>query len=185
MTELPSLAALGLDRDPVETPLSYPGAWPAHDGLLFDGCYLRLKPVRGRGPGSWPVETGGQAVELDRVLKGHGQAVIADRFPVLSVGSNASPAQLDRKFRLCGIWPVVPLVKVQVYGIIPGASAHVSKPGYVPATCVVAPGTVTGLFMAWLDAGELEALDQTEPNYHRLRLLVAGGRPVSDCAGVG
>src|ERR1700750_3315311 len=143
MTELPSLAALGLDWDPVETPLSYPGALPTDDGLLFDGCYLRLKPVRGRRAGSWPGAAGGQAVELDRVLKGHGQPVTADRIPVLSVGSNASPAQLDRKFRLRGIWPMVPLVKVQVYGIIPGVSAHVSKPGYVPATCVLAPGAVT------------------------------------------
>lgn len=39
-----------------------------------------------------------------------------------------------------------------------------------PATCVVAPGAVTGLFMAWLDAVELEALDETEPNYHRVWL---------------
>jgi hypothetical protein len=170
MTELPSLAALGLDWDPVVTPLSYPGVLPADDGLLFDGCYLRLKPVGGRRLGNWPVETGGQAVELDQVLKGHGQPVIADRFPVLSVGSNASPAQLDRKFRLRGVWPMVPLVKVQVHGIIPGASAHVSKPGYVPATCVVASGAVTGLFMAWLDAVELEVLDETEPNYHRVWL---------------
>jgi hypothetical protein len=47
MTELPSLAALGLDWDPVVTSLSYPGALPTDDGLLFDGCYLRLKPVGG------------------------------------------------------------------------------------------------------------------------------------------
>ena len=174
MTELPSLAALGLDWDPVVTPLSYPGTLPVNDGLLLDGCYLRLRPVGGRSLGSWPVETGGQAVELDRVLKEHGQPGIDDRFPVLSVGSNASPAQLDRKFRLRGIWPMVPLVKVQVQGIIPGVSAHVSKLGYVPATCVAAPGAVAGLFMAWLDAVELEALDETEPNYHRAWL--DGGR---------
>ena len=97
MTKLPSLAALGLDWDPVVTPLSYPGALPVDDGLLLDGCYLRLRPVGGRSLSSWPVENGGQAVELDRVLKDYGQPGIANRFPVLSVGSNASPAQLERK----------------------------------------------------------------------------------------
>jgi hypothetical protein len=51
MTELPSLAALGLEWDPMVTPLSYPGVLPATDGLLFDGCYLRLRPVGGRSRG--------------------------------------------------------------------------------------------------------------------------------------
>jgi hypothetical protein len=143
----------------------------------------------GRRLGSWPVETGGQAVELDQVLKGHGQPVIADRFPVLSVGSNTSPAQLDRKFRLRGVWPMVPLVKVQVYGIIPGVSAHVSKPGYVPATCVVAPGAVTGLFMAWLGAVELEASTRQSPTITVCGWRATGiplcWRGVSGCLGAG
>ena len=38
MTELPSLAALGLDWDPVVTPLSYPGTLPVNDGLLLDAA---------------------------------------------------------------------------------------------------------------------------------------------------
>jgi hypothetical protein len=178
MTKLPSLAALGLDWDPVVTPLSYPGALPVDDGLLIDGRYQRLRPVGGRSLSSWPVETGGQAVELDRVLKDHGQLGIADRFPVLAVGSNASPAQLERKFSLRGIRPVVPLVKVQVHGIIPGVSAHVSKPGYVPATCVAAPWAVYGV------AGRCRA---SGPRRNRAQLSprAAGRRPVSHRAAVG
>lgn len=170
MTEPRSLEALGLEWDPMAAPLSYPGVLPVDDGVLVDRYYLRLRAVAGRSLGSWPVETGGQVVELDRMLKEQGQPGTADRFPALSVGSNASPAQLDRKFRLRGLRSMAPLVKVQVHGIIPGVSAHVARFGYVPATCVVAQGAIAGLFMAWLDDVELKALDETEPNYYRVWL---------------
>lgn len=165
-----SLESLGLADDPAARPLSYPGALPGEHGLLDDGCYLPLIPSPQQDVGSWHVAAGGETAELDVVLRQHGRPVAGDRFPVLSVGSNAAPAQLRRKFEGQGLEALVPMVRAQVTGIVPGISAHVSRYGYVPATCVAAPGQHVELFVAWLDEEELKAVDVTEPNYDRVLL---------------
>jgi hypothetical protein len=88
---------------------------------------------------------------------------------VIAVGSNGSPAQLHRK--LAGRTGVlVPMTYVAVGGLVPGVSAHVSRPGYVPATPVLLPGATGRLVLLWLDDAQLAAVDATEPNYHRTAL---------------
>jgi hypothetical protein len=70
----------------------------------------------------------------------------------------------------------------QVSGIAPGISAHVSASGYIPAVPVEAPGEMSQLFVLWLDSAQLQALDETEPNYWR-RELPSSRFPV-DLSGV-
>jgi hypothetical protein len=152
MTRTWSLEALGLAGDPAAKPLSYPGALPHEHGLLVDGSYLPLIPSLHQDVGCWLVEAGDSGVEL------------------LSVGSNAAPAQLLRKFERQGVKALVPMTKARVTRIVPGMSAHVSRYGYVPATCVMTPDEQVELFVAWLDEDELKALDATEPNYDRVLL---------------
>ncbi len=77
-----TLRALGLDVVPREHPLEYPGAWPRESGLL-DGD--RLLPLD-----RWAFE---------------------DRVPVISVGSNACPAQLRHKLAESGIVSPLPMVR--------------------------------------------------------------------------
>lgn len=93
--------------------------------------------------------------------------VLAERTPVAAVGSNAAAETLRRKLGATSM--VVPVQLVTAHGFGSGVSAHVSKPGYVPATPVPAPGRTTSLVVAWLDADQLAALDATEPNYRRIR----------------
>jgi hypothetical protein len=128
-------------------------------------------------PGQWildasavpPQVFGGPEIPLDEALRSCGSPVMADRRPVLAVGSNASPAQIVRK--LAGqVRAVVPMTYARVSGLAAGASAHVSRPGYVPAVPVLAPGSSTGLVVLWLDDEQLSAVDRTEPNYHRALL---------------
>jgi hypothetical protein len=112
---------------------------------------------------------GGPAIPLDEALRACGRPVMADRWPVLAVGSNASPAQIARK--LAGrVRAVVPMTYARVTGVTPGASAHVSGPGYVPAVPVLDPGASAELVVLWLDGEQLAAVDRTEPNYHRAQL---------------
>src|SRR5712675_2151149 len=99
MTRMWSLEALGLANDPAANPLCYPGALPQDHGLLDDGCYLPLVPSLRQDVGSWLVESEGNRVELDILLRKHGRPGAGQRFPVLSVGSNAAPAQLRHKFQ--------------------------------------------------------------------------------------
>ncbi|MBZ3901746.1 hypothetical protein [Streptomyces griseiscabiei] len=128
-----TLEALGLAVAPREDPLSYPGAWPAESGLL-DGNRLL------------PLDT----------------LVFEDRVPVLSVGSNACPAQLVHKMAEHGVECRVPMVKSRVTGIGIGVSAHVSLLGYVSASPFRSPGATTELFLTWLDEKQLAVVDASE-----------------------
>lgn len=128
-----TLEALGLAGVPREDPLLYPGVWPADSGLL-DGD--RLLP-------------------LDRLVH-------PDRVPVLAVGSNASPGQLRHKMAESGITATVPMVRARVTGVDVGVSAHVSRMGYVSASPVEAPRVARELFVLWLDAEQLAAVDASE-----------------------
>jgi hypothetical protein len=151
-------------------PLSYPGVLPGEDGVLVDDYYLPLRHAPARQVGNWLVEIDGTPVELDVLLDKQGRPITGERFPVVSVGSNAAPAQLHGKFVRKGIRPLVPLVNAKVYGMAAGVSAHVSRAGYIPGTGVLFPGKAVSLFVAWLDADELRVIDASEPNYYRVLL---------------
>ncbi|MFE2041856.1 hypothetical protein ACFXAZ_13175 [Streptomyces sp. NPDC059477] len=155
-----TLEELGLAVAPRDHPLAYPGAWPAESGLLVGD---RLLPLT--------------------------QLVHEDRVPVLAVGSNACPGQLRRKLAESGITTPLPLVKTRVTGLGVGVSAHISRMGYVSASPFAAPGTVRELFLTWLDAAQLAAVDASEGvplpdgNYRRawlpaphVRIELADGR---------
>jgi hypothetical protein len=111
-----------------------------------------------------------QKLSLDRYLRDAGGSPVASLVPVLAVGSNASPAQLRRKLATAGLPTLVPITAVRVSGLAVGVSAHVSRPGYLPATPVPDDSAVSDLWVVWLDAAALAAIDATEPNYERIRL---------------
>ncbi|MER6082084.1 hypothetical protein ABT156_27935, partial [Streptomyces sp. NPDC001833] len=129
-----TLAELGLDEAPRDHPLTYPGVWPTDSGLL-DGD--RLLP-------------------LDRLVHD------GDRVPVLAVGSNASPAQLQHKMAESGVIGQIPMVRTRVSGLDVGVSAHVSRLGYVSASPVASPSAVRELFVLWLDGRQLGVVDASE-----------------------
>lgn len=110
----------------------------------------------------------GEHLTLDELIKVAGRAPVAERHPVLAVGSNASPGQLVHKFdRDRDVAGLVPMTRARVRGLGVGHSAHVSKAGYVP----YAPHANTDLvdrelIVLWLDAEQLVDLHETEPNYH-------------------
>ena len=110
-----SLAALGLARDPIGNPLGYPGRLPEESGLLDGDRFLPLRPDASAG-GGWRL-TGGEP--LDDALRRRGRPALADRHPVLAVGSNGSPAQMRRK--LNGRARVlVPMTYATARGIVSG-----------------------------------------------------------------
>jgi len=157
-----SLAALGLTRDPIGHPLAYPGRLPEESGLLDGDHFLALRT----GPRGWRIAGG---ATLDDALRDRGRPLLADRRPVLAVGSNGSPAQVRRK--LAGqAQVIVPMTYVTVGGLVAGVSAHVSRPGYVPAAPVLAPGATGRFVVLWLDEEQLPVVDATEPNYRRIPL---------------
>jgi hypothetical protein len=188
--------------DPLTAPLTYPGLPPQRPAVLVTGSEIFvIRPVRAAGLGQWTIRPGGLAPDenagspgpagpgepLDYFLREHAAPPIARRMPVLSVGSNASPAQIRRKMANAGLRPVVPITRVRVRGLAVGVSAHVSRAGYVPATPVADRAAVSDLWALWLDPEALRALDATEPNYQRIRLPsrypvhLRPGPPVRGC----
>jgi len=131
-------------------PLDYPGQPALVAGLL-------------RADGSWHAL--GPAGPPPHLLDG--------RTCVVAVGSNASPRVLAAKLRAAGECTEVLLVPVDIEGLAVAHSAHVSPAGYVATTAYAAPGTATRLVASWFDAGQLAAVDATEPNYRRRALPTA------------
>jgi hypothetical protein len=152
-------------RNAYTDPLTYPGTWPDGSGLLVDGRFDAVEPG-----------------ELDTHLGALTVPLLAERLPVLAVGSNASPVQLRAKFARQGRASqdplVIPMTLVRVDGLVAGISAHVSRPGFVPATPVAAAGVMASLFVVWLTPPQLEVVDATEPSYDRVPLgpeYIVGG----------
>lgn len=150
----------------------------APSGQQTDPAAVNADADRGSGPPEVP---------LDRYLRDAGGPPAASLTPVLAVGSNASPAQVRRKLATAGLLTLVPITAVSVGGLAVGVSAHVSRPGYLPATPVPDDGAASGLWVVWLDAPALTAIDATEPNYERIRVparypvRLPAGRPVTHC----
>jgi hypothetical protein len=163
------------DPSPYTSPLTYPGTPPEASGLVLGAAYRAL---------GWSA--------VDAELARRRVARLADRTPVVAIGSNAAPAQL--RVKLAATKPaaadplVVPMAYVELHGLAVGVSAHVSRPGYVPATPVSGDGERSRAFVVWLDARQLAVVDRSEASYDRVRLPsrfavrhVAGREPLAGC----
>lgn len=104
------------------------------------------------------------------------------RTAVLAVGSNAAVEVLTDKLRTVLLEAPHDPVAVEVcsvVGLAVGHSAHVSRGGFVAASPYltdgdrpdpVGIGPATAFSVGWFTAGQLAALDATEPNYDRVML---------------
>ncbi|MGW7519808.1 hypothetical protein ACWGJ2_29930 [Streptomyces sp. NPDC054796] len=168
-----SLEALGLHDVPALRPLTYPGR-PVREPVLLSGRELLPLGVTGARVGEWAVASTAdpQGRALDQVLEDLGDAPTRERYPVIAVGSNASPAQVSYKLqRAGGLSRAVPMVPVEIHGIGVGLSAHISRAGYVSASPYVTDTRPVTLVVSWLDEAQLAAVDATEfPNYGRALL---------------
>lgn len=189
-----------LDLDPQTSPrvrpLTYPGAWPEWSALFSSHGLWRLtdredSPMQG---GGGPYRLGHARVRVPAErreslrLGGAVSPMLVDvlerlnvvgmdaRVPVISVGSNASPAQMGHKFLEHDVTSVIPMVVATVTGGTVGFAPAVAPAGYVPGTVVPAPGTATRLFVQFLDPAQLALLDRTETGYKRVRSADAGLR---------
>lgn len=137
-------------------PLLYPWDSPVASGVM-QGNEFR------------PLEL---SVGLDEALAQARAAPLDARSLVVSIGSNSSADVMRRKFANYHqpVNAVLPLVRGQLHNIGVGHSAHVSKAGYIAAAPYPLLGECTAVWLAWLDDLQLLALDETEPNYRRIRL---------------
>lgn len=96
------------------------------------------------------------------------------RHAILAIGSNASPAQLTRKFGddrfVDPSSPdgCIPVISAEVDGVDVVYGAHLAEYGALPATLVDTPGSCAHVFVTWLTTAQLERMNETEglgPSY--------------------
>ena len=164
-----SLETLGLAGVPAKDPLSYPGALVPEPGLLHGTNFLALHPTADP-VGGWMLDSD-PACPLDDYLAAAYQPLVGQRHPVVAIGSNASPGQLNHKLSRLGLPVVVPISPLRIGGINVGVSAHISSAGYVAISPYTDPETSCDVFITWFDSDQLKAVDATEyPEYRRISI---------------
>ncbi len=176
--------------DLTRTPLAYPGSPVPGPRLVLGDCAHTVRPRRSRGLGAarsggclrCDLPVGRGADSLDRTLQRLGAAPLAERTPVLAVGSNAAASVVRHKLARRGVGVVVPLLTGVVRHLAIGHTAYVSRGGYVPAAPVHRARARTPVVLQLLDDDQLAAIDATEPGYDRVELtatryplLLSGG----------
>lgn len=139
--------------------------------MTDDALDLSLAPLT--YPGPMIARSGVLRVDEGRFVPGEPGQPNADRTPVVAVGSNASAGVLLWKLRQGGVGGELPLARVTVRNLRVAPSAHVGRPGFVPAAPAHVAGDAAVVVVGWLDRAQLDCVDRTEPNYRRVRLRTA------------
>lgn len=156
-------------------PLRYPWSPPEASGVLHGDDFLPLQLAADRPLGESAVLDDVDdplSSCLSEALMAANAEPLHSRSPVVSIGSNSSPDVLRRKFGSSGypVSRILPLIRAELHHVGVGHSAHVSKAGYIAAAPYSQWGRCSTVWVAWLDAHQLVALDGTEPNYRRIEL---------------
>jgi hypothetical protein len=100
----------------------------------------------------------------------------ARRHAILAIGSNASPAQLTRKFAQerfvdpSSPEGSIPVLRAEVDDVDVAYGAHVAGYGALPATLLDTPGVCAQIFVTWLTSMQLERMNETEGLGHSYQL---------------
>jgi hypothetical protein len=167
------IAGSGFDRAPRDHPLEYPGAIPDASFLYRGDSFHPLADAReecaGLRLGEWQVVwNDGTREQLDDCLTRLSEAPTRDRTPVLAYGSNAAPAQLERKYG--GDHDLIPVARATLSGLDVVFAGKVASYGAVPATVVPSPSATVDVAVTFLDDQQLQVLDRTERTYERRRV---------------
>jgi hypothetical protein len=121
--------------DPVERALTYPYPAPDHDFVYRDGTAMPVAAI--------------------------GAAERRGRLPVLAIGSNRAPAQLQRKFADMPEAEIA-VERVRLAGFDVVHSAHLSGYAALAATLHPAPGVTVDISITWLPPALMARMHATE-----------------------
>ncbi|WP_394216701.1 hypothetical protein [Brachybacterium vulturis] len=155
-------------------PEDYPWLGPAvRSAMLLSSGIVDLDPSGGvEAPTEQLEQPSVEVAAIEQALAAEGAAPLAERTLVLAVGSNQTPQTIARKYRRSGhaIPVATPFVRCTVHDLAVGHVASIAAPGYLPAAPYRSPGERMELVATWFDEAQLAVVDETEPNYDRLRL---------------
>lgn len=163
---------------PKDDPLVYPGKIPDFSFLYLGEDLHQLELIRGRRVGQahikWsddkPEDARRNRESLNNRLVRMGATSLEFRYPLVAYGSNASPSQLERKYSQEGISSVIPVIQGRLSGVDIVYSPHITSYGAIPTTAITCDGVESHIHVTFINEMQLQILDQTEPNYHRIRV---------------
>lgn len=165
------------DTAAAAVPQDYPWVGPAvRSALLLEEGVVDLDPVGGVDAPAEQLEAPlVDRAAIEQALAAEGAAPLAERTLVVAVGSNQTPQTIARKYRRSGgrVPRATPFVRCTVHHLAVGHVPRAAAPGYVPAAPYRAQGERMELVATWFDAEQLAVVDETEPNYDRVRLAAA------------
>jgi hypothetical protein len=160
---------------PLDVPSIYPGKWPTKDFLMVGKSLWDMKAKPGRRLEQSLIDNSGHAdagkhfstlpIPLSYTLLHLNATPMTKRRPFLSVGSNANPAQLHKKFSDAQVSLVVPITVAAVKGLSIGFSNHVAFKKYVPTSAELLSDASGKFVITWLDEIQARSLNQTEGSY--------------------
>ncbi|WP_193106294.1 hypothetical protein [Brachybacterium sp. FME24] len=157
-----------------DAPEDYPWTGQAvRSALLLAEGIVDLDPPGGvEAPTQDRSGTVVDVAAIDQALAAEGAAPLAERTLVIAVGSNQTPETIARKYTRSGrdLQITTPFVRCTVRNLAVGHCAHTSARGYIPAAPYRADGERMELVATWFDDAQLAVVDETEPNYERVRL---------------
>jgi len=149
----------------VERALGYPYPRPSSSFLFRPGRGARPFPCR-----EWPGIEG--LPDFLAHLRADGSPTnCAAWTPVLAIGSNASPQQLERKFP-AAFFPnaIIPAIKGRLRDFDVAYAPLLSSYGSVTATLAHSPACTVEVFVTYLEASLLERMHATEGGYDLVML---------------
>jgi hypothetical protein len=156
-------------------PLCYPGGRPGHGFTLVDGLVLPARAAQGQSGPAFGVKTPEGIMHLDDLLEARNVALMADRIPVVSFGSNGSPSQLAYKYAPQqnkqgyitnpGDHVIVPTLTGTMCDVAAAYSSRLGVYGYVFAEMIEAPGATTHVSVNFLSPDQHKQMMDTEQNY--------------------
>jgi hypothetical protein len=151
----------------VELGFTYPYAREPNSYLFLDGVVYPYAEVTDDLLGdSRVLLPDGSTITVHRLLRAFGLEAEAfkPQTPVIGYGSNASPAQLTRKFSVEAFpgMAVIPVMKgaIKDYDVV--FAPHFVSYGAMPATIVPMTGTDAEIWINWLDDAELAQMNESE-----------------------
>lgn len=163
------LPARAYDEHALARAVGYPWARPQGSYLLADG---RVEPLGEMA-----------AAERDRTVSRFASGSDG-RLPVLSIGSNAAPEALERKFAHFAAEEdrAVLVLAGRLHEFDVGAAAQPAFYGAMPATLFPSPGTTVATAVLWVTPAQFTQLAWTELSYRlgRLRTRFEAEEPGAD-----
>lgn len=156
------------------TPLQYPWVDTRRSLLLTSAGEYSLVLEEGQ-----PIEEAliqfhdGRTAALNEYLGASKLPTLAERIPVVGIGSNASPLVTKSKIEKYGTYgtdATVPMFVAKMKNIGVGYSGHFVFGGYIPAAPYHHEENELEVTVAFFTKEQLAAVDSTEPTYQRAEL---------------